>query len=65
MHTEEKEQIIEGWPYPWPEMLGIFKSSRDEALKRAESEDEKRQILVDYEQKVDRMFRDIPPRTVT
>jgi len=57
MTTAEKEKIVEGWPHPYPEYLALLGWSRDEQLKKpTNTEEDKRKIEAEYEQKLNRMM---------
>jgi len=57
MTTEEKEKIVETWPYPWPEYASLLRRFRDESLKAPDrSPDERREIQGEYERELNRLF---------
>ena len=57
MTTADKEQIVESWPFPYPEYLGMLAWSRDQRLNSpACTEEDKREIEADYERKLDRIL---------
>ena len=60
MTTQEKEGIIESWPFPWPDLLHVLKTTRDESLKTAEDEADKQRIVARYEQHVNGFFNTKP-----
>ncbi len=48
MTISEIEKIVGSWPDPWPNILEVLQKRRDDALKRAETEDEHAKALGDY-----------------
>jgi hypothetical protein len=50
--TDELEEMIEGWPYPWPELLGMYKQVRDDKIAHAHSEADKKRAIKEYGQRV-------------
>jgi hypothetical protein len=61
MTTAEKEKIVHSWPFPFPEYLELLGWSRDEKLKSpGRTEDEKRNIEAEYEEKLNRMLGETP-----
>jgi hypothetical protein len=57
MSIEQKEAIIRGWDFPWPEFLGILLAGKDEHLKSPDvTEEEKLEAERVYELEVDRLL---------
>jgi hypothetical protein len=58
MTTSEKEKIIEGWPYPWPQHLSFLRKSRDAKFDAPDSD--KQHVRVEYERQLNRLFEEGP-----
>jgi hypothetical protein len=56
MTISEKEKLVKTWPFPYPEYQALLAWSRDQQLKRPGcTEENKREIEAEYEQKLNRM----------
>ncbi len=62
MALDEKERVIQTWPYPWPEVLAVWRRSRDDSLAAADGEAEKLRIHYRYGQQLDTLFALKPNR---
>jgi hypothetical protein len=57
MTAAGKEKIVQTWPFPYPQYLELLIWSRDQRLNSpACTEEDKREIEAEYEQKLNRMF---------
>ena len=54
--VDELEEMIEGWPYPWPELLHLYKHFRDDKVAGARSEADKKRAIEEYEERVMEMI---------
>lgn len=53
---DQLEDMIEGWPYPWPELLGSYKENRDDKIARSHSEADKKRAIKEYQERVMEMI---------
>jgi hypothetical protein len=59
MTTADKEKIIQTWPHPFPQTMEVYRRTRDDMLNSpGRTEDEKRQIKTEYEEKLNKMFEE-------
>lgn len=54
---EQAEEIIRGWPHPWPEFLELSQRYKEQRLTCANSDGERQELLANYTTQVRDILR--------